>query len=121
MGSGFSRLRELDEYFRMDIGVAWLLVEYLDYPKGFASVYTVIGQETSSSMFEHGQPQFHTLPIRRVNQCPLRSDTHASYFDSIDAFNASITPLNAESHIVLYHAPLPAIDKSTGTNLSVAP
>ena len=46
MGSGFSRLRELDEYFRMDIGVAWLLAEYLDYPKGFASVYTVIEQET---------------------------------------------------------------------------
>ena len=31
----------------MDIGVAWLLDEYLDYPKGFASVYTVIEQRIS--------------------------------------------------------------------------
>ena len=33
--------------FRMNNGVAWLLDEYLDYPKGFASVYTVIEQKTS--------------------------------------------------------------------------
>lgn len=71
-------------------------------------------------MFERGQPQSRTLPTRRVKQCPLRSNTHASYLDSIDAFKARITTLNAKSHIVLYDTPLPAIDKSTRAQLPVS-
>ena len=47
MRSGFFRFGDMDECFCMDIGVAWLLDEYLDYPKGFASVYTVIEQKIS--------------------------------------------------------------------------
>ena len=69
-------------------------------------------------MIERGQPQSHTLPANPVKQRHLRSKTHTAYLDSINAFKASITTLNAKSYIVLYDAPLPAIDKSTGSKSS---
>lgn len=79
----------------------------------FASVY-ILSKSSTSSIVEHGRPQFHTLPAQSVKPCFLLQ-ADGAYFDGLATFKSNVATIDAPCHILLNDTPFSAVDKDTGS------